>query len=300
MIHADLPKNPEGLLHRSGRTGRAGRKGTSVLIVPYPARRRTERLLRDAKIEAHWSEPPSADDVKKRDQERLLDDAVLSDPITNDERAIISALLQRHDVDQIAAAFARLYRKGQPAPEDLMAAPASAQNPARPAPRPQGFDQSAWITLTVGYAQKAEPRWLIPMICKAGGITKRDIGTIRIEDRVTHVELNAAVIESFFTHLDADGRIEKHIVAMPMRTDTQPDQHERPQRPQRSERPERPQRQDRPDRQERSDRPARPGRNERQAQDARRGKPPAGKHPAGGKPPKGKPNKKKKVWNPAD
>lgn len=316
VIHADIPKNPEALLHRSGRTGRAGRKGTSVLIVPYPARRRTERLLRDAKIEARWSEPPSADDVKRRDQQRLLDDAVLSDPIADEERAIISALLERHDVDQIAAAFARLYRKGQPAPEDLMAPPADAQHPARPVPRPQGFDQSTWITLTVGYAQKAEPRWLIPMLCKAGGITKRDIGTIRIEDRVTHVELNAAVVEGFFTHLD-NGRIEKNIVAMPMREHDGPreERRERPQRaerqerphrqerqdrPQRQERPERqerPQRQDRHERQDRQERPAaaRPGRKDRQAQGARRGKPPAGKHPAGGKP-----HKKKKKWNPAD
>ncbi|MCX7359775.1 MAG: DEAD/DEAH box helicase [Alphaproteobacteria bacterium] len=316
VIHAEIPKNPEALLHRSGRTGRAGRKGTSVLIVPYPARRRTERLLRDAKIEARWSEPPSADDVKRRDQQRLLDDAVLSEPIAEDERAIISALLERHDVDQIAAAFARLYRKGQPAPEDLMAPPPNAQNPTRPEPRPQGFDQSAWITLTIGYAQKAEPRWLIPMLCKAGGITKRDIGTIRIEDRVTHVELNAAAVEGFFTHLDADGRIEKNVYAMPMREQAAPradnrerpqgaERHERPQRQERPERQDRPQRaerqdraprQDRPERQERQERPAtaRPGRKERQAQDTRRGKPPAGKHPAGGKP------HKKKKWNPAD
>jgi len=48
VIHADLPKNTEALLHRSGRTGRAGRKGASVLIVPYSARRRTERLLHRA------------------------------------------------------------------------------------------------------------------------------------------------------------------------------------------------------------------------------------------------------------
>lgn len=286
VIHADIPKNPEALLHRSGRTGRAGRKGTSVLIVPYPARRRTERLLRDAKIEAHWSEPPSADDVKRRDEQRLLDDAVLSDPITTDERRLISALLQRHDVDQIAAAFTRLYRKGQPAPEDLMAPPPGAQNPTRPAPRPQGFEKSAWITLTVGYAQKAEPRWLIPMICKAGGITKRDIGTIRIEDRVTHVELNAAVAESFFAHLD-NGRIEKNIVAMPMRE--RGDAHE-----ERRDRPHRAERQDRPPRQE-THAPARPGRKERQAQDNRRGKPPAERHPAGAKP-----HKKKKKWRPAD
>ena len=33
VIHADLPVNKAGLLHRSGRTGRAGRKGVSVLIL---------------------------------------------------------------------------------------------------------------------------------------------------------------------------------------------------------------------------------------------------------------------------
>src|SRR5262249_11300274 len=50
VIHADLPTNPETLLHRSGRTGRAGRKGVSALIVPNNARRRTERLLQNAKL----------------------------------------------------------------------------------------------------------------------------------------------------------------------------------------------------------------------------------------------------------
>jgi ATP-dependent RNA helicase DeaD len=305
VIHADLPKNPEALLHRSGRTGRAGRKGTSVLIVPYPARRRTERLLRDAKIEARWSEPPSADDVKQRDQQRLLDDAALSEPIAPEERAIISALLERHDVDQIAAAFARLYRKGQPAPEDLMAPPADAQNPTRPAPRPQGFEQSVWITLTVGYAQKAEPRWLIPMICKAGGITKRDIGTIRIENRETHVELNAAVIDRFFTHLGEGARLEKNIVAMPMRESggrderTQRDERpQRPERPRREERQERPQREQwSPERADRRERPAaaRPGRKERHKTE-QRSTPPANKNSAAGKPNK----KKKKKWTPAD
>lgn len=287
VIHADLPKNPEALLHRSGRTGRAGRKGTSVLIVPYPARRRTERLLRDAKIEARWSEPPSADDVKQRDQQRLLDDAVLSEPIADEERAIISALLERHDVDQIAAAFARLYRKGQPAPEDLMAPPAGAQT--RPEPRPQGFEQSVWITLTVGYAQKAEPRWLIPMICKAGGITKRDIGTIRIENRETHVELNAAVADRFFAHVGQDRHLEKNIAVMPMRERGQAQQRERPREPERSERP------DRPQRQERNERPAR---GERPTQEARSGKTLKKKH-AADKPHKSKPYKKK-TWDPAD
>ncbi len=44
VVHADLPTNPETLLHRSGRTGRAGRKGVCVLIVPHPKRRRAEQV----------------------------------------------------------------------------------------------------------------------------------------------------------------------------------------------------------------------------------------------------------------
>jgi ATP-dependent RNA helicase DeaD len=39
VIHADLPHDAETLLHRSGRTGRAGNKGLCTLIVPYNRRR---------------------------------------------------------------------------------------------------------------------------------------------------------------------------------------------------------------------------------------------------------------------
>ena len=45
VIHADLPHDAEALQHRSGRTGRAGRKGVSVLLVPPKARRRAENLF---------------------------------------------------------------------------------------------------------------------------------------------------------------------------------------------------------------------------------------------------------------
>jgi ATP-dependent RNA helicase DeaD len=58
VIHADLPTNSDTLLHRSGRTGRAGQKGVSALIVPVNARRKAERLLENARITAAWAKPP--------------------------------------------------------------------------------------------------------------------------------------------------------------------------------------------------------------------------------------------------
>ncbi|MBU6371486.1 MAG: DEAD/DEAH box helicase [Alphaproteobacteria bacterium] len=228
VIHADLPRNTEALLHRSGRTGRAGRKGASVLIVPYSARRRTERLLRDAGVAAAWGEPPSAEAIRRRDDARLLEDPALEVAPTEAEREIIAALLERHGPAHIAAAFVRLARRGQAPAEDL--APVqdireTRREPGSPRPeRPERaerarahaddgapFTGGAWVALSVGRAQSAEPRWLIPMLCKTGGLTKRQLGAIRIHKSETHVEIDAAAIDDFFARVGEGGRLEKSI-----------------------------------------------------------------------------------------
>lgn len=54
VIHVEMPRDAETLQHRSGRTGRAGKKGTAVLIVPYPRRRRVDMMLKQAKIACDW------------------------------------------------------------------------------------------------------------------------------------------------------------------------------------------------------------------------------------------------------
>jgi len=217
VVHADLPKNTEALLHRSGRTGRAGRKGASVLIVPYSARRRTERLLREANIQARWGEPPSVDDIKRRDDERLLSDPLLAEAPNGGEQQIVQKLLAEHDAAQIAAAFVRLYRRGQAAPEDLAPTPAWSAAPQERGERPshnraqENFTGGAWVALSIGRAQSAEPRWLIPMLCKAGAINKRQLGAIRIQQNETHIEIDAASIENFLAHIGEGGRLEKGI-----------------------------------------------------------------------------------------
>lgn len=223
VIHADLPKNTEGLLHRSGRTGRAGRKGASILIVPVNARRRLERLLREGGVQAEWGAPPSADDVKRRDDERLLSDPALTSPLDDTERRLVEQLLAAHDPVQIAAAFIRMARKDMSAPEDLQ--PMAVDHPARnerayPGEREHREDRrerapGIWLRLSVGRAQQADPRWLIPMLCKAGGCTKRDIGTIRIEEDETMVELAPHAAHQILGSAGPDGRLEKAVFVAP-------------------------------------------------------------------------------------
>src|SRR6478609_959931 len=83
VVHVEIPRDAETLQHRSGRTGRAGKKGTAVLVVPYQARRRVEGMLRGARIEIEWIQAPTPEDVRVGDRERLIE-ALLA-PIETDE-----------------------------------------------------------------------------------------------------------------------------------------------------------------------------------------------------------------------
>src|SRR6201996_5683987 len=120
VIHADLPNDAEVMQHRSGRTGRAGRKGVSVLLVPPARKRRAELLLNLGGIDAVWGTAPTADEIRKLDQERMLRDALFAEETTAEDLILARALLAERSAEDIAAALARLYRARLPSPEDIL------------------------------------------------------------------------------------------------------------------------------------------------------------------------------------
>ncbi len=195
VIHADLPSNPETLLHRSGRTGRAGRKGLSVLVVPQAEFRKASRILQGAKITATWGKAPTAEEVQAREEERMVADAVLTAPEAEEE-ALVARILDAHDAEAVAAAFVRLWRKGRAAPEVLSDEPIAA--PAPVAIRPRGeFGPSVWYRLSVGHTGRAEARWLLPKVCDAGGVAKDAIGAIRVQQEVTYIQIAETAVARF-------------------------------------------------------------------------------------------------------
>jgi ATP-dependent RNA helicase DeaD len=56
---------------------------------------------------------------------------------------------------------------------------------------------SVWFRAAIGRRKNAEARWLLPMICRRGGIDKHDIGAIRIMDTTTEFEISERAAESF-------------------------------------------------------------------------------------------------------
>ena len=211
VIHADLPTNSDTLKHRSGRTGRAGQKGTCALIVANSQRGRANRLLRDAKIQAEWCNAPSLDDIKQKDRERLLSDPSLSETYDEDALAFAKELLERHGAEQVAAAFLNRTQSEMPAAEELVNMPAPSGRDDGPKARRDPFTDGVWFEASVGRKQNAEPRWLLPMICKLGGITKKEVGSIKIEQNSSRFEITGKKADRFWESVVAKGGGENNL-----------------------------------------------------------------------------------------
>ncbi len=203
VVHAELPVNGAVLLHRSGRTGRAGRKGKCVILVTQPRRRRAEALLAQARITAEWTGLPSAANILTQDNTKLTQDLAAIEATDEQEIALARELAQAHDPERIALAMIRLHRSQQPAPLDLPPVYVGPSGSSRSAPPLESGEatNASWFSLNVGRQANADPKWLIPLICRMGNVTKRDIGSIRIMPRETRFEIRDDIASHFVSSL---------------------------------------------------------------------------------------------------
>jgi ATP-dependent RNA helicase DeaD len=241
VVHVELPRDAEALQHRSGRTGRAGKKGTAILLVPYPRRRRVEMMLRGARIEASWISAPTPEDIHKQDRERLIE--ALTQPIEADEEDTIIAkrVLKTMSAEAIAVALVQAHRTKMPQPETLLDADA---RPVRETRIREGFDDTVWFRLNLGRQQNADPRWILPLLCRRGHITKNEIGAIKISANETLFDVPRASAARFADALkrtaldDPDDGITIEQASAPPRdanrTEQRPDPRHRPGPPRRN------------------------------------------------------------------
>lgn len=268
VIHAELPNDGETLLHRSGRTGRAGRKGQCVLVVPFNRRKKADALISSARLKVTWAPAPTPDEIRARDQERFIADPSFTAPASEEEMQRMRALQAARTPDEIALALVRLNDARLPAPEDLIIDSGPPQRDGRHrdkraaegrAPR-EGFaprgdrerrepgkfkprherDDAAgeggksrgfkgtpeakyrrddsremvWFRVNIGRERNADPRWLLPLICRAGAVTKAEIGAIRIDEKDTRFQIAAEFADQFDHAARTAKKKEGHIVRL--------------------------------------------------------------------------------------
>ena len=223
VVHVDPPRDADTLQHRSGRTGRAGRKGTAVVVVPYTRRKQVELVLKVARVNAQWIKPPTPEDIRRSDQERLL--ATLLEPVAAEDgdAELVRRLLAERSPEEIATALVRSHRATMPAAEDLVDSGAGQESPRGPRGRPPAMKDAVWFRMAIGRRDNADPRWILPLLCRRGHVTKDVIGAIRIAAAETTFEIPRAAAGRFMqavkrtaTGLDGDGAV--LIEALPQQT----------------------------------------------------------------------------------
>ena len=65
VIHYSLPDDPEVFVHRSGRTGRAGKDGISIALIKPEENRKLKQIKSVTKIEMHEGKIPTGEDIIK-------------------------------------------------------------------------------------------------------------------------------------------------------------------------------------------------------------------------------------------
>ena len=54
-----------------------------------------------------------------------------------------------------------------------------------------------WFKLSVGRERNADPKWLLPEICRQGEVTKKDVGAIRVFEMETLFQIDPALAPKF-------------------------------------------------------------------------------------------------------
>lgn len=223
VIHVDPPREADAYTHRSGRTGRAGETGRSLILVTPPDLVRVERMLRHARIELSWQPVPTPAKVekalRKRDRRRLH--ALLAEQTPEESQWLYAkSLLEDRDPVQVVATLLDLTRTEATCPPmevvgfDPKARPA--RRPAERERRDGGFarggagaragargrdrvDAGGFTRFFVAWGRErgATPSRLLSQVCRRGGISSDQVGSIEIAARVSFVDVAEAVAADF-------------------------------------------------------------------------------------------------------
>ncbi len=216
VVQMEPPTDADTYTHRSGRTGRAGRKGISSTMVAPAGISRLGALLKRAGVRYRVEPIPTARTISATQDQRLFVEltAEVEAPKEADTRAteLARRLIEAgHAEKALARLIVATRRSGHSEARDvtpMQAAPAAGARTrnfpertgrvAEGAERPRDArGEFVGFRVSWGEAQGADARRLLAMLCRRGNIRGADIGPIRVHPTFSVVGIAAGVAESF-------------------------------------------------------------------------------------------------------
>ncbi|GAV90554.1 zf-CCHC domain-containing protein/DEAD domain-containing protein/Helicase_C domain-containing protein/GUCT domain-containing protein [Cephalotus follicularis] len=115
VIHYELPNDPETFVHRSGRTGRAGKVGSAILMFTNSQRKTVRSLERDVGSTFEFISPPSVEEILESSAEQVFATLKGVHPESiNYFTPTAQRMIEEQGTNALAAALAHLSGFSQP------------------------------------------------------------------------------------------------------------------------------------------------------------------------------------------
>lgn len=224
VIQLGLPETMETFVHRSGRTGRAGHEGSNLLVLTPQESGRFKSMLKTSKMKVEWLKVPDVQEISIIQRE-LREETLLSAEPAPETRAWAESLLERsEDPATLTAKLLSVIVKDIPtgyALRDVLQAELNRRRDRMAARREGSFRENRFgmrqssgrpadgkigdrftgkgISIRVTKGRNDE-EWsvgrILSSLCGALGVSRNEIGNIRMRDSHTEVELSPAAIQS--------------------------------------------------------------------------------------------------------
>jgi len=215
VINFSLPDDPEVYTHRSGRTGRAGNKGISVVISNSRESRKIKSIENKSQIKFIKMDVPSGKDICSKQLFKLIEKI---EKVKVDEKQISPFLpdiyeklnwLSREDLIKhfVSAEFNRFldyYKKSRDIKSDNNS-DRSSNNSDRSRRRSKDFEN---LSVNVGRKQGITPIELISLVNRITKSNEIEIGSIDIRQSYTIFEIDKSITKSLIkssSKLDHNG-----------------------------------------------------------------------------------------------
>lgn len=219
VVHYSLPENPEYYTHRSGRTARAGKKGTSLAIVTPQDIGRIRFFERNLGIDIKHIKVPLQSQMYNKKLEKWTDKVVHTDTIELTEEVVAKAMqalegLSKQELVEkmLALEFNKLYKKVEKDDLNISFQHDKRDDRGRKGDRHQRDESRSrddrfregrnpgkktavnphmdTFFINMGKIDNIHPGVLIDIIAGYAGLTKKQIGNIDIQKRHCLVEID--------------------------------------------------------------------------------------------------------------
>lgn len=198
VLHFNLPEDIAFYTHRSGRTGRAGKQGTSIALLTRKDLSQARQIEKRVKIKFAQVEAPSGTDIIKRNLAERLEHLIDS-PVREDIHPLLPALM---DAMKDLSKEEIIARMASSVLSDLMER--YEKSDKLPAPSAAKGNSGATYTslfINVGKIDRLDKGAFLRMVCETSGIPGSSVGRINLQQKHSYfdVEQSAAdqVINAF-------------------------------------------------------------------------------------------------------